>query len=98
VILRTLDPLDCLTGDDLVDIDDAGVVALTVFLREQTTSDPDFARAAFEWVCDQAAHSLDVQNPRVTVSATEVLAHRVGLCFAKSHQLVALLRAEGQGS
>lgn len=95
MILSALDPADYLTGDDLVDIDDPGVVALAGSLREQTTSDPDFARVSFEWVRDQVAHSLDVQDPRVTVSATEVLADRVGLCFAKSHLLVALLRAEG---
>jgi len=31
----------------------------------------------------------------VTLAANEVLQHRVGLCYAKSHLLAALLRAEG---
>lgn len=55
----------------------------------------DFARAAFEWVRDDVAHALDVGDPRVTLTASEVLAERVGLCFAKSHLLAALLRACG---
>ena len=54
-----------------------------------------FTRAAFEWVRDSIGHSYDVSDPRITLSATEVLEHRVGLCYAKSHLLAALLRAEG---
>jgi len=95
VIQSALDSSDYLAGDDLVDLADAGVVALAASLREQAPSDADFARAAFEWVRDRVAHSLDVQDARVTVTATEVLVERVGLCFAKSHLLVALLRSEG---
>jgi transglutaminase-like putative cysteine protease len=53
-----------------------------------------FAQAAFEWVRDEVMHSLDAQDPRVTLTATEVLTQRVGLCFAKSHLLAAILRAE----
>jgi transglutaminase-like putative cysteine protease len=94
VILNALDPADYLAGDDLVDIADAGVVAQAAELREQAPSDAAFTRSAFEWVRDRVAHSIDAQDPRVTVSATDVLADRVGLCFAKSHLLVALLRAE----
>ena len=95
MILSARDPADYLAGDDLVDIADVGVVALAASLREEAPSDADFAHAAFEWVRDQVAHSLDAQDPRITVSAAEVLSGRVGLCFAKSHLLVALLRAEG---
>lgn len=55
----------------------------------------EFAKTAFEWVRDQIGHSYDVVDPRVTVTAGEVLEQRVGLCYAKSHLLAALLRAEG---
>lgn len=64
-------------------------------LRKGHPGDAVFARAAYEWVRDQVTHSVDAGDRRVTVSATEVLAERVGLCFAKSHLLVALLRAGG---
>lgn len=64
-------------------------------LRQQANGDVAFAKAAFERVRDQVGHSYDVADPRVTLSASEVLEHRVGLCYAKSHLLAALLRAEG---
>jgi transglutaminase-like putative cysteine protease len=43
----------------------------------------------------RCGHSFDASDPRVTLTANEVLEHRVGLCYAKSHLLAALLRAEG---
>ncbi len=43
----------------------------------------------------EIAHALDEQDLRMTLTATEVLREGVGLCFAKSHLLAALLRAEG---
>jgi transglutaminase-like putative cysteine protease len=95
VNLTALAPAEYLAGDDLLDLADVGVVALAASLRQQAPSDAGFARAAFDWVRDQVAHSIDAHDPRVTVSAVDVLAARVGLCFAKSHLLVALLRTEG---
>lgn len=43
----------------------------------------------------ESTHPEIVEDPRVTISASEVLRERVGLCYAKSHLLAALLRAEG---
>jgi hypothetical protein len=77
VILSALDPADYLVGDDLIDIADVGAVGLAASLRAEAPADTDFARAAFtwvrDWVRDRVAHSLDVQDPRITVSAVEVL-------------------------
>jgi transglutaminase-like putative cysteine protease len=53
------------------------------------------ARRCFEWVRDEIRHSKDHGLDRVTCSASEVLAAGSGLCFAKSHLLAALLRANG---
>jgi transglutaminase-like putative cysteine protease len=71
------------------------IVELAADLRRSNPGDEAFARAAFEWVRDEVRHSVDAQDPRVTICATEVLRERVGLCYAKSHLLAALLRAEG---
>jgi transglutaminase-like putative cysteine protease len=38
---------------------------------------------------------MDARDRRVTLLSSEVLRERVGLCYAKSHLLVALLRSEG---
>lgn len=51
------------------------------------------AKACFEWVRDEVAHSSDFKRNPVTWRASDVLAHRTGYCYAKSHLLAALLRA-----
>jgi transglutaminase-like putative cysteine protease len=51
------------------------------------------AQACFEWVRDEIYHSYDYQMNPVTCRASEVLQHKTGYCFAKSHLLAALLRA-----
>jgi transglutaminase-like putative cysteine protease len=53
------------------------------------------AGRSFAWVRDQVRHSIDHQDQIVTCSASDVLRHRTGLCYAKSHLLAALLRANG---
>lgn len=58
-------------------------------------SENDTARACFEWVRDQIPHCRDVPNKTPTCRASDVLAKRTGWCFAKSHLLAALLRANG---
>ncbi|AIE84149.1 transglutaminase-like domain-containing protein [Fimbriimonas ginsengisoli] len=55
----------------------------------------DRAEKAFRFVRDEVPHSWDIQSPTVTCSASETLAHRTGICYAKSHLLAALLRATG---
>lgn len=51
------------------------------------------AKQSFEWVRDQIRHSSDYQMNPVTCRASEVLKYKTGYCFAKSHLLAALLRA-----
>jgi transglutaminase-like putative cysteine protease len=58
-------------------------------------SPSDRARAAFEFVRDEIAHSFDIETDVVTCNASHVLKEGTGLCYAKSHLLAALLRARG---
>jgi transglutaminase-like putative cysteine protease len=51
------------------------------------------ARRCFEFVRDEIKHSADHQLNPVTCRASDVLARRTGYCYAKSHLLCALLRA-----
>jgi len=53
----------------------------------------DIARRCFEWVRDEIQHSSDFERNPVTCSASDVLAAGTGYCYAKSHLLAALLRA-----
>ena len=85
-------PSAYLGADEILQSRHSAIVVLAQELRQRNADDSDFAHAAFEWVRDEVAHSFDVEDPRVTLTATEVLEQRVGLCCAKSHLLVALLR------
>jgi transglutaminase-like putative cysteine protease len=53
----------------------------------------DIVKRCFEWVRDEIQHSSDFKRGPVTCSASEVLQARTGFCYAKSHLLAALLRA-----
>jgi transglutaminase-like putative cysteine protease len=53
------------------------------------------AKRSFEWVRDEIRHSGDCKVNQPTYAASEVLRHEAGWCFAKSHLLAALLRANG---
>lgn len=88
-------PTDYLRANDWVESDHPDVVRFGSELRAANADDVDLARASFEWVRDEVAHSYDVQDPRVTLSATDVLRERVGLCYAKSVLYAALLRSQG---
>ncbi|HSW12720.1 MAG TPA: transglutaminase family protein [Solimonas sp.] len=56
-------------------------------------STEETVRNCFEWVRDRVLHSSDHRRNPVTCSASEVIQHRTGYCYAKSHLLAALLRA-----
>jgi transglutaminase-like putative cysteine protease len=51
------------------------------------------SQACFEWVRDEIRHSFDYQMNPITCRASDVLKYKTGYCFAKSHLLAALLRA-----
>jgi transglutaminase-like putative cysteine protease len=91
----TPDPADYLGADEVVERDHPEIVALATRLRDGADDDVAFAEAAFTWVRDEVTHSVDAQDPRTTLTASEVLAARTGLCYAKSHLLAAVLRAGG---
>jgi transglutaminase-like putative cysteine protease len=84
-----------LAEDDVVDVSHPEISALAARLRRDNPGATDFARAAFTYARDEVAHSMDRGDPRVTVSASEVLREGVGLCFGKAHLMTALLRAGG---
>jgi len=53
----------------------------------------EISKKCFQFVRDEIKHSWDYQLNPVTCSASDVLAHGTGYCYAKSHLLAALLRA-----
>ncbi len=53
----------------------------------------DIARSCFEWVRDKIKHIDDYNIQTISCSASEVVRSGSGICYAKSHLLAALLRA-----
>ena len=53
----------------------------------------ELVKDCFEWVRDKISHSNDAQDNRITCRASDVLQQGTGYCYAKSHLLAALLRA-----
>lgn len=62
-------------------------------LTDELSSPEEIAKACFEWVRDQIYHICDYRLDPVVWRASDVLQCRTGFCFAKSHLLAALLRA-----
>jgi transglutaminase-like putative cysteine protease len=64
---------------------------------EDVFFDPEIelARMTYEFVRDRISHSCDIDSECVTWKATGVLVKKEGICYAKSHLLAALLRANG---
>ena len=58
------------------------------------TTEHEYIKKAFEFVRDEILHSWDYKTKVVTCTATEVLKNKTGFCYAKSHLLAALLRAQ----
>ncbi|MGW7578957.1 transglutaminase-like domain-containing protein [Streptomyces sp. NPDC054765] len=84
-----------LAADEVIDHEHPRVRATAATLSRNTPGAYAYAKAAFEFVRDAIPHSGDAGDPRVTWRASDVLAQRTGICYAKAHALVALLRAQG---
>ena len=82
-----------LRSTDVIDWDNMTVFQLAQELGTGTKL--EIAQRCYEWVRDEIRHSYDYKMNPVTCSASEVLAARTGYCYAKSHLLAALLRANG---
>ncbi|WP_413367163.1 transglutaminase-like domain-containing protein [Lysinibacillus sp. 3P01SB] len=61
----------------------------------QSQTEIEKAKVAFEFVRDEISHSWDIQSARITCNASDVLNFKEGICYAKSHLLAALLRSQG---
>jgi transglutaminase-like putative cysteine protease len=84
-----------LASTDVVDWYHTDVRTLAWYLAGGESDAVMVARRCFEWVRDEIRHSVDFGDTVVTCAASEVLAQRTGFCYAKSHLLAALLRANG---
>ncbi len=69
------------------------VKKIATSLAKGKECDNEIAKACFKFVRDEIKHSWDYRLDPVTIKASEVLKYGTGYCYAKSHLLAALLRA-----
>ena len=82
-----------LQASEIIDWQNPEVLQLAHKLATGKSEVAAIAKACFEWVRDEIHHSCDYQLNPVTCCASDVLKYGTGYCYAKSHLLAALLRA-----
>lgn len=84
-----------LAASDIINYTHPSVAAKARELAIGCNSDTEISRRYFEFVRDEIRHTGDAKEGITTCSASEVLEYGTGWCYAKSHLLAALLRANG---
>jgi transglutaminase-like putative cysteine protease len=84
-----------LNSTEIIDWRTPSVQSKAADMAKGASGELQIARRCFEWVRDNIQHSSDYQRNPVTCAASEVLSNGTGYCYAKSHLLAALLRANG---
>lgn len=82
-----------LASSEYIDWEHPLLTAKAAELALGCLSDEAVAKRCFEFVRDAIKHSWDYRINPVTCKASDVLIHGTGYCYAKSHLLAALLRA-----
>lgn len=86
---------DFLCKSKYIDYDNDKIRQLAADLYHDCPNEISIVQTAYLFVRDQIAHSWDIQSKRITITASQVLQYREGICWAKSNLLAALLRLEG---
>ena len=84
---------DFLAASDVINWQEQCITDLAASLSEGIHDDEEIAKRLFEWVRDNIEHTGDFGRSEVTCRASDVLRVGTGFCYAKSHLLAALLRA-----
>ncbi len=84
-----------LSSSVYIDWHTAEIQSVAQMLANRAGSESELVRLSFEFVRDEIRHSSDFKLNPVTCKASDVLLHKTGYCYAKSHLLAALLRANG---
>jgi transglutaminase-like putative cysteine protease len=82
-----------LRASEVIDWQHPEIIELAKQITSGHETSTAIAKACFEWVRDEICHSFDYHMNPVTCRASDVLRYKTGYCYAKSHLLAALLRA-----
>ena len=86
---------DFLEETQIIDFKNEEVFGLAQELAKDCKSDEEIAKNCFFFFFDNIHHSGDFKDEITTYKASDVLKYKTGWCYAKSHLLAALLRANG---
>jgi hypothetical protein len=78
-----------------IDYSNSDIKRIADELKRSNDNEIALIESTYQYVRDKIHHSWDVQDKRVTVTASDVLREGVGICWAKANLLAALLRANG---
>ena len=93
LVLQTTIIEDYLKATDIIDYNESLIKSVVTEISRGVDTEIDLVQRVYEFVRDKIFHSCDLDNGQVvTCKASEVLANKHGLCYAKSHLLAALLR------
>ena len=82
-----------LAASDYIDCHHPAIQERATALAQNRPDQIEVAKACFEWVRDTIRHTSDYKDQTITCRASDVLLQGTGFCYAKSHLLAALLRA-----
>jgi len=94
IIQFTEDINKYLENDNVIDYENENIQNLADTLYQKSKDEVSFIKSAYEYVRDNISYSADIDNDKITCSASEVLKEGHGICFSKSHLMAALLRAK----
>lgn len=82
-----------LIPNEFIDWQHPAILEKAKSISEVASTQIEVAKSCFEWVRDNIKHSYDFKDNTITCRASDVLIAGTGYCYAKSHLLAALLRA-----
>ncbi|AOO66075.1 transglutaminase-like domain-containing protein [Sulfurospirillum halorespirans] len=86
---------DYLHSSSIIDFEHPLILAKAQELKGDAASDVEIAKNCFTFVRDHIRHTGDHKDAIITCKASDVLTYETGWCYAKSHLLAALCRANG---
>lgn len=89
---ETQDIKEYLRFTEIIDFNSSNIIDLALYLSSACKDEIEITKGVYEYVRDEIAHSGDIRADAVTCKASEVLAHKHGICCAKAHLLAAILR------
>ncbi|DAB29486.1 MAG TPA: Cro/Cl family transcriptional regulator [Sulfurimonas sp. UBA12504] len=84
-----------LQESEIIDFTNKNIQKLVKKLSINCETDEEIAKNCFLFVRDEIHHTGDYKDNTTTLKASDVLKYGTGWCYAKSHLLAALLRANG---